>query len=167
MPSTTFSPSGWYSPVAKRCHEQVRGLLVDRDEPDVAVAGADRDAAVGQEVEPGAEEEGVEAVLVGDGERVHRERPGLVAADELRDDRLAPARGPPLVRAGRVFNRKVTYALPVEERENVAVSFPPGTAIGLPAHQSAMVTEPPVSVRASRFVTSFSPSGVGRSRDES
>ena len=67
------------------------GLLVHRDEPDVAVAGADGDAAVGQEVEAGAEEQGVEAVLVGDGERIDRERAGLLAADELGDDRLAPA----------------------------------------------------------------------------
>ena len=68
-----------------------RGLLVHRHEPDVAVAGADGDAAVGEEVEAGAEEQCAEAVLVGDGERVHRERAGLLAAFELGDDRLAPA----------------------------------------------------------------------------
>jgi hypothetical protein len=73
------------------------------DEPDVAVAGADGDPAVGQEVEPGAEEEGLELVVVRDGVGINRERAGVVALDELGDDRLAPAAGAGLRKLGQVF----------------------------------------------------------------
>src|SRR5262249_19586687 len=67
------------------------GLLVHLHEPHIAVAGANRDAAIGQVIESGAEEEPVETVLVGNGERVVSAWPGPLAAPEGRDDRLAPA----------------------------------------------------------------------------
>jgi hypothetical protein len=87
QPERVVQPRGEPLPVA------LGPGLVHPHEPDVAVAGADGDAAVGQEVHPGAEEERLERVVVGHGQRVDGERPGLVAADELGDDGLAPACG--------------------------------------------------------------------------
>src|SRR5262249_45097368 len=71
--------------------ERGTGLLAG---PDVAVRGAEGDAAVRQEVDAGDEEQGVPGVLVGEREGVNDEwAAGVLAGFELGGERIGPARG--------------------------------------------------------------------------
>ena len=76
-----------------------------RDDPDVAAPGAERRAAVREEVEAGEPEPRFPRVLVGRGERVDLVRAALVAADAFRDDRLGEARGAALREGRGVLDR--------------------------------------------------------------
>ena len=64
--------------------------FIDAHEPDIAVSGGHRDAAIGQEIDRRAEEQRLERVVVGYRQRVDGKRPNGSATNQLRDEGLAP-----------------------------------------------------------------------------